>query len=118
VDGARQDAYGHPFDDFSRTAIGWKMMTGHTFTAEEVALCLIQVKLSREVNAHKRDNLVDVCGYVKTLDMVTNEREKRAIETTRPEAESPLVRPLVRGTFFGGYTPLGSYTIPNQVKIP
>ena len=31
---------------------------------------MIQVKVSREINLHKRDNLVDLIGYALTLDAV------------------------------------------------
>ena len=45
--------------------------------ADLVALCLIAVKISREVNAPKRDNIVDMAGYAETLSLI-REREEFA----------------------------------------
>ena len=39
------------------------------------------VKICREVHQHSRDNIVDGAGYLGTLQMVIDERERRANET-------------------------------------
>lgn len=76
--------YGHPLDDFMRTAqimdaiLSRKLKDGHFITARDVPLLMTAVKLSREVNKHKRDNLVDICGYAETLEMVVDEQGRRA----------------------------------------
>lgn len=80
VHGDRQAAYGHPLDDFSRTAKMWSAILGHEVTAEQVGLCMCAVKLSRQVNKPKRDNLVDLAGYAATVQMVLDEKYKRATE--------------------------------------
>jgi hypothetical protein len=54
----------------NRTAKFWSEILGLPVTPEQVALCMIAVKMSREVNAHKRDNLVDIAGYARTLETV------------------------------------------------
>ena len=77
VHGDRQDSYGHPLDDFSKTAKMWEAILGHQVTAEHVALCMCAVKISRQVNKPKRDNLVDLAGYAETCRMVTDERARR-----------------------------------------
>lgn len=77
VDGDRQSDYGHPLDDFSKTAKLWSVILGTDVTPEQVALCMVQVKVSRELNKPKRDNRVDAAGYLKTLDMVIVERSRR-----------------------------------------
>lgn len=83
VYGARQEAYGHPFDDFGRTSqlmtalVQHKLKYGQSITRQDVALFMICVKLSREVNQHKRDNAVDGAGYWATLQMIYEEAEKR-----------------------------------------
>ena len=78
VHGDRQTAYGHPFDDFSRTAAMWSAILGVTVTAEQVGLCMCAVKISRQCNAPKRDNMVDLAGYSETVQMVIDERTRRA----------------------------------------
>ena len=77
VNGDRQASYGHPIDDFTRTAKMWSAIIGHEVTAEQVGLCMCAVKLSRQCNRPKRDNLVDLAGYACTVDMVLTERYKR-----------------------------------------
>lgn len=66
----RHQDYGHPFEDFTRTAQLWSALLGTTVTARQVGLCMIAVKLSRQVNKGKRDNLVDIAGYARTIEMV------------------------------------------------
>lgn len=85
VCGERQDDYGHPYDDFTRTA---KMASGLGFriegasgtvrdiAAKDVPLFMILVKLSRESHNHKEDNLTDCVGYIKTLEMVIQREEE------------------------------------------
>lgn len=78
VHGDRQQDYGHPASDFTRTGVFWtealkgKLKEGETIGPEDVALCMVFVKLSREINRPKRDNRVDGAGYLETLDMVKN----------------------------------------------
>lgn len=78
VHGDRQAAYGHPIDDFTRTGRMWAAILGvEDVTPEHVGLCMVAVKLSRQVNAPKRDNLVDAAGYAATVAMVDEERKRR-----------------------------------------
>lgn len=64
VYGERQASYGHPATDFERTGRIWGAILGTPdVPAELVALCMAGLKISREVNAPKRDNLVDLIGY-------------------------------------------------------
>jgi hypothetical protein len=81
VHGDRGGNYGHPFDDFTRTAaivnpiLAYKLK--EPLIAEDVVKVLLAVKLSRETNRAKRDNRVDGAGYFEVLDMVINERARR-----------------------------------------
>ena len=74
VYGDRQGDYGHPREDFTRTAVIWtgllhhKLADGAFIDAEDVARCMVGVKLSRDVHSPKRDNRVDGIGYLITLD--------------------------------------------------
>jgi hypothetical protein len=76
VSGDRQNDYGHPIHDFSRTAKIWSAILRVEVTPEQVALCMVGVKLSRECNKHKDDNIIDGCGYFRTLEMVHEYKEK------------------------------------------
>jgi hypothetical protein len=75
--GERQTDYGHPRDDFTRTAVMWNgLLAGklrQPITAMDVPLCMIAVKLAREAHRHKRDNLVDIAGYARTGAMVAGD---------------------------------------------
>ena len=75
-DGARGADYGHPFDDWTRTAALWSGVLGVPVSAEQALLCMVCVKVSRQVNRPKRDNLVDICGYAYCLERVVARREE------------------------------------------
>ena len=68
VTGPRQRDYAHPRINFQRIADLWTPILGTRVTPEQVALCMIQVKVAREMNRHTRDNHVDLIGYTLTLD--------------------------------------------------
>lgn len=70
VYGARLSGYGHPKDNFEQTGKIWGALLGiDPIPAHMVGLCMAALKLSRETFSHKRDNLVDICGYAETVDM-------------------------------------------------
>ena len=77
--GARQSSYGHPREDFARTALMWtgilrgKLRPGEAVGPGDVPLCMIAVKLARQTHQHKRDNLVDIAGYARTAAMVAGD---------------------------------------------
>lgn len=77
VHGDRGHDYGHPLDDFTKTARLWEVVLGTEVRPEQVALCMICVKISRELNMPKRDNMVDLAGYAETVRMVMEEKSRR-----------------------------------------
>lgn len=71
VHGPRQSSYGHPADDFARTGRMWGAILGtEDVPPALVGLCMAAVKISREVNAPKRDNRTDLAGYAEAVDLV------------------------------------------------
>ncbi len=68
VTGDRQAAYAHPKVNFQRIADLWSPILGITVTPQQVALCSVQIKIAREIHAHKADNLIDAIGYLLCLD--------------------------------------------------
>jgi hypothetical protein len=82
VHGDRGADYGHPLDDFSRTALMWSAILDAEVTAEQVGLCMMAVKISRQCNRPKRDNMVDAAGYAETVQMCISERDRREGDAT------------------------------------
>ena len=82
VHGDRGQDYGHPYEDFSRTAKIWSAILGIEVTPQQAILCMIAVKISRECHLPKRDNRVDIAGYAEALDMVV---EFQACSMNTPE---------------------------------
>lgn len=75
VYGDRQADYGHPADDYGRAAAMWTVVLGHPVTAKQAALCMCCVKISREVNKPKRDNMVDLAGYAAVAQRIQNRED-------------------------------------------
>ncbi len=70
VHGPRGDSYGPPHRDFERTAKIWSAILGIEVTASQACLCMIGVKISRQCNKPKRDNMVDAAGYAECVNMI------------------------------------------------
>lgn len=66
--GDRPDDYGHPSENLQLTADLWSPILGVEVTAEQVALCMIQLKIARELHKPGRDNLVDIAGWARTIE--------------------------------------------------
>jgi hypothetical protein len=73
----RNEAYDHPYDNFTRIAQIWSAILGIKVSYRQVALCMDGVKLAREAYKSKRDNRIDGAGYWLALDMAIQEEERR-----------------------------------------
>jgi hypothetical protein len=76
VDPAQIDglnAYNREIAVMRRTVGTFNALTGHALTVEEGALFMVCVKLSREVNMPKRDNLTDAAGYLECYARIVGE---------------------------------------------
>jgi len=62
--GDREHDYGAPEDNFQRIADVWNVLFPEAnFTASDVALAMIGLKLARSPQGYKRDTAVDLAGY-------------------------------------------------------
>ncbi len=74
--GDRNSSYGTPADDYAKTAKLWtgllihKLKPGTEITPKEAVLMMALMKISREVNRPKRDNLVDAHGYLLCAEWI------------------------------------------------
>ena len=83
VHGDRNEAYGHPEDNHTTTAIlfshflkrkyGKGMGTTPLLDAEDVCFFNILQKISRAANSYRRDNLVDIAGFAANIEMIKDQ---------------------------------------------
>lgn len=75
--GPRQASYGHPRENFRRTAALWNgYLAARGFVAlikpEDVAQMMVLLKMARLMQTpDHRDSIVDMAGYAATLARVT-----------------------------------------------
>lgn len=75
VNGDRQADYADPVENFDRIAKIASILNGREMTSKECCIVMIAVKLSREANKPKRDNRVDLCGYIHILDKIESKNK-------------------------------------------
>lgn len=74
--GERNQSYGSPPQDFARVAQVWsgllasKLKHGEVITPENAVLMMVGLKLCRQMNARKGDNLVDAHGYLLCAEWI------------------------------------------------
>ena len=68
----RATSYGAPGSAFAAIAARWSITLGRPVTPQQVALCMIDLKLARIAHdPTHRDSVVDVIGYAALLPEVT-----------------------------------------------
>lgn len=73
----KERMYG-PFEEgMERAAMIASGATGKNFTAKDVYLCMVALKLSREGYNHKEDNLLDACAYLGSLNNYENNKNEK-----------------------------------------
>lgn len=74
IHGARREDYGGAFESFTRIAELWSPVLDIMVTPEQVALCMVQLKIARWLNGQQRDSLVDAAGYIGLVESIEQER--------------------------------------------
>ena len=82
VNGSRDADYGDSHENLRRIA-AIATAIGHPIDERGVCLVMMAVKLGRHLHKHKRDNLVDLCGYAEMMA-----REEARCENT--PSKSPV----------------------------
>ena len=70
VSGDRQADYSDPVENFKHIAAIASAISKEELSPTTCAIVMIAVKLARENYKHKRDNLVDLAGYVEILHRI------------------------------------------------
>lgn len=72
--GDREETYGTPDKNLNCIAAMWNAYLDSTkrdhVTAHDVCMMMGLLKIARQANMWKRDNLVDVCGYMALAERI------------------------------------------------
>jgi hypothetical protein len=82
--GDREKTYGHPAVNLERVALLWQAYLAAAvqdketfeFSAENVAWMMVLLKMARQINESKRDNLVDAAGYIALIERIEDGSSK------------------------------------------
>jgi len=83
ITGARQTAYSHPLDDYTKVTTIFEALTGVSLTVEQALLFMVSVKFARIRTNQERgllhyDSLVDAAGYLGCFNMVAQTRNRKS----------------------------------------
>ena len=70
IQGERREAYGPVHESFEKIARLWSEVMGYKVTPQQVALCMVQLKIAREIARPKKDNRIDIINYAALLDQL------------------------------------------------
>ena len=77
VNGERQADYSDPVANFKHISAIASSISKENLSPTVCAIVMIAVKLARENYKHKRDNLVDLAGYVEILNRIKESEVSR-----------------------------------------
>ena len=94
ITGDRDTDYGGAFTNFNDIARIWGIILSKQITREDVALCMIAVKLARlKTSPDHSDSWVDLAGYAAiggelgSMDSTNKQAMARHLETDREDEE-------------------------------
>lgn len=82
--GDRQEDYGDCKVELDRLATMWSVIFHTTVSPNQVALAMVALKITRQLNKNKRDNWVDIAGYARVGYLATKEL-KEPVKLTKQE---------------------------------
>lgn len=104
IEGARQSHYGNPDVNIGRTAELWSAYLGRRVTERDVCMLNILQKVSRDVFCGKRDNLVDIAGYARCAELITD--KLTGVSGSFAKAlQSASLDPVAKAALLTGETP-------------
>jgi hypothetical protein len=68
--------YGHFSEGMKRASVIASAATGKDISTEDMFICMVALKLSRESFNHKYDNLLDAIAYLAALNNYKDEKTK------------------------------------------
>jgi Domain of unknown function (DUF6378) len=74
INGQRREDYGEVLESFQTIAALWEPILKTTVSPEQVALCMIGLKIARTMNGFHRDSIVDIAGYAGCLEKIQEAR--------------------------------------------
>lgn len=77
VEGLRNEEYGTPLENHTRTAEMWSGYLGVPVSPTDVCLMNVLQKVARGRHYTTRDTLVDIAGYARNVEMIWEEVEQR-----------------------------------------
>lgn len=83
ISGDRDAQYGGPEDNFTRIAKIWSVILSVDVTAEDVAMCMVGVKVARYASksGFQPDTWVDIAGYAGCGYEVGYNKDKRDLDS-------------------------------------
>jgi hypothetical protein len=78
TEGPRRQSYGHPRDHLKSLAEHWTtylqrrgiIPQDKRIEPKDTSMMMVLLKVDREANSEHRDNLVDICGWARTREML------------------------------------------------
>lgn len=83
VYGDREKTYGEPFKNLTAIALFWndyvliKYGIKLSLSTEDICMMMVLLKIPRQANCHKQDNLTDGIGYFELIDRMHREMQEK-----------------------------------------